>query len=67
MTITTKNELTLWFGRPVLVNGLFASRNKQKVFAIAFKRTFDLYNLNQEDFSDMKVGEIRPVFLKPKD
>ena len=67
MTITTKNELTLWFGRPVLVDGIFASQNEQKVFVMAFKRTFDLYNLNPDDFSDMKSGEIRPVFLKPKD
>lgn len=62
-----ENELTLWFGRPVLVDGSFTSQNERKVFVMAFKRTFDLYNLNPDDFSDMKAGEIRPVFLKPKD
>ena len=61
------NGLTLWFGLPVLINGCFKSQDEQKVFVMAFQKTFGLYNLNPDDFSDMKAGEIRPVFLKPKD
>ena len=58
---------TLWLGKPYY-------RAKDKRFAsgywsriLAINDSFVGYNLNYSDFTDMKEGEIREVFLNLED
>lgn len=57
---------TLWIGKPYYTEH---RRFKSNVWgrALAVNASFALYNLNYSDFADMKVGEIREVFLNLED
>ena len=50
------NHFTLWVGKTI--------SSSYFVFADRF---FKYFNLNPEDFADMKVGEIREVFINLED
>ena len=50
------NHFTLWVGKTISISYF--------VFADWF---FKEFNLNPDDFADMKVGEIREVFLNLED
>lgn len=60
------NTSVLWFGKPQY-NGEGFESNKINVKIIAYKSSFKYFGLNFEDFSDMKEGEIREVFLNLED
>ena len=51
-----RNRFTLWVGKTI--------SSSYFVFADYF---FKEFNLNPDDFADMKVGEIREVFLNLED
>ena len=51
-----RNRFTLWVGKTI--------SSSYFVFADRF---FKYFNLNPEDFADMKEGEIREVFLNLED
>ena len=57
---------TLWLGKPDYTEDKrFASGIWSRILAI--NNSFVGYNLNYSDFADMKVGEIREVFLNLED
>ena len=57
---------TLWLGKPYYTKDKrFASDMWSRILAI--NGSFVGYNLNYSDFADMKVGEIREVFLNLED
>ena len=60
------NTSVLWFGKPQY-NGEGFESNKINVKIIAYKSSFKYFGLNFEDFSDMKEGEIREVFINLED
>lgn len=60
------NTSVLWFGKP-RYNGDEFESNKINVKIIAYKSDFKHFGLNFEDFADMKVGEIREVFINLED
>ena len=57
---------TLWIGKPYYTEH---RRFKSNVWgrALAVNASFALYNLNLTDFTDMKEGEIREVFINLED
>lgn len=60
------NTSVLWLGKPQY-NGEGFESNKINVKIIAYKSNFKYFGLNFEDFSDMKEGEIREVFIHLED
>ena len=57
----------LWLLRPTFQERYkiwYANRN---AFCICREYQFHLFNLNPDDFSDMKIGEIREVFINLED
>ena len=57
---------TLWLGKPYYTKDKrFASDAWSSILAV--NGSFALYNLNYSDFADMKVGEIREVFINLED
>lgn len=46
---------------------LYLKGKKGKLMLLASAIYFHIYNLNPEDFADMKKGEIREVFLNLED
>ena len=57
---------TLWLGKPYYTKDKrFASDIRSRILAV--NGSFVGYNLNYSDFADMKVGEIREVFLNLED
>ena len=59
--------LRLFLGKPKWHENLVWVVDKSYVKLLATNFTFAYYNLNPADFDDMKIGEIREVFLKLKD
>lgn len=57
-------KLRLWLGRPKWskVNKLWVEDDEHTMF-LAVKQYFKDFNLNKDDFADMKDGEIREVFI----
>ena len=65
-----KNHLyTLWMGKPDKISefNLYTSSPKRKSYVIALGVKFHDFGLNPDYFIDMKVGEIREVFLNLED
>ena len=62
------NRLKLWLGKPEWSENVVSwiSRSKYVNF-ICNDYHFEFYKLNPGDFSDMKVGEIREVFINLED
>lgn len=56
------NTLVLWFGKPQY-NGYEFESNKITVKIMAYKSGFKDFGLNPNNFDDMKIGEIREVFI----
>ena len=46
---------------------LYVGKNWDLSSFVCTDFSFDLYNLNPEDFADMKYGEIREVFINLED
>ena len=65
--------LKLWMGKPELSEKLsWVSRSEHVHFLCddfycGNRNLFENYNLNPDDFADMKEGEIREVFLNMED
>ena len=57
---------TLWIGKPYYTEHRHFESNVCGR-ALAINASFALYNLNYSDFTDMKEGEIREVFIKLED
>ena len=65
--IYNKLVFELWLLRPTFQERYefwYANRNS---FCICREKQFYLFNLNPDDFSDMKIGEIREVFINLED
>ena len=60
------NSLALWFGKPQYNSYGFES-NEITVIILAYKPRFKDFGLNPDDFTDMKKGEIREVFINLED
>ena len=62
-------KLRLWLGRPEWseVNKLWVDNDENTTTFLAVERYFKDFNLNKDDFADMKDGEIREVFLNLED
>lgn len=60
------NTLALWFGKPQYNSCGFES-NEITVKVLAYKSRFKDFGLNPDDFTDMKEGEIREVFINLED
>ena len=60
------NSLALWFGKPQYNSYGFES-NEITVIILAYKPRFKDFGLNPDNFTDMKKGEIREVFLNLED
>lgn len=58
--------LRLFLGKPKWHKNLSWVSDKPYVKLLATNFTFKDYNLNPADFNDMKIGEIREVFLNLK-
>ena len=57
---------TLWLGKPCHAeDGHFKSNIWSSILGV--NESFAAYNLNYSDFDDMKVGEIREVYLDLED
>ena len=57
---------TLWIGKPYYTEDKrFTSHIWSSILAV--NESLGLYGLNYSDFADMKVGEIREVFLNLED
>ena len=55
----------LWMGKPIKkCSNLYTGSSESR--GIAFDDSFYKFGLNIDDFADMKVGEIREVFIKLK-
>ena len=53
---------TLWIGEPYYTEDKgFVSDAWSRILAV--NESFALYNLNYSDFKDMKIGEIKEVFI----
>lgn len=62
-------KLRLWLGRPKWskANKLWVDDDEHTTMLLAVKQYFKDFNLNKDDFADMKNGEIREVFLNLED
>ena len=62
------NYLQLWIGKPKWVENYDSwVSSSVYVHCICNEYLFKYYKLNPEDFDDMKVGEIREVFINLED
>ena len=59
--------LRLFLGKPKWHENLVWIADKSYVKLLATNFTFTCYNLNPADFDDMKIGEIKEVFLNLED
>ena len=60
--------LILFLGKPTWDKNILAwVSNKNNVKLLATNFTFRYYNLNPDNFADMKDGEIREVFINLED
>ena len=58
---------TLWMGKPDKITGLDFYTSSPKSYIIALGVKFHDFGLNPDYFIDMKVGEIREVFINLED
>ena len=62
------NRLKLWLGKPEWSENVVSWISRSKyVHFICNDYYFEFYKLNPDDFADMKVGEIREVYLDLED
>ena len=58
-----KNKVRFFVERVISDNYFLYINGKDKQYPLASERLFKDFGLNPDDFADMKVGEIREVFL----
>ena len=62
------NNLQLWLGRPKWdKNDRLWIAHSSYIISLSFLHSFKYFKLNPDDFANMKMGEIREVFLNLED
>ena len=62
-----RNKVRFFVERLMSDNYFLYINGKDKQYPLASERLFKDFGLNPDDFADMKVGEIREVFLNLED
>ena len=62
-----RNKVRFFVERVISDNYVLYIEGKNRLYSIASARLFKDFGLNPDDFADMKVGEIREVFLNLED
>ena len=62
-----RNKVRFFVQRVISDNYFLYINGKDKQYPLASERLFKDFGLNPDDFADMKVGEIREVFLNLED
>ena len=62
-----RNNVRFFVERVISDNCFLYVNGKDKQYPLASERLFKDFGLNPDDFADMKVGEIREVFLNLED
>ena len=62
-----RNKVRCFVERVISDNYFLYINGKDKQYPLASERLFKDFGLNPDDFADMKVGEIREVFLNLED
>ena len=62
-----RNNVRFFVERLMSDNYFLYINGKDKQYPLASERLFKDFGLNPDDFADMKVGEIREVFLNLED
>ena len=62
-----RNKVRFFVERVISDNYFLYINGKDKQYPLASKRLFKDFGLNPDDFADMKVGEIREVFINFED
>ena len=62
-----RNKVRFFVERVISDNYFLYINGKDKQYPLASERLFKDFGLNPDDFADMKVGEIREVFLNLED
>ena len=63
----TRNKVRFFVERVISDNYFLYINGKDKQYPLASERLFKDFGLNPDDFSDMKEGEIREVYLDLED
>ena len=62
-----RNKVRFFVERVISDNYFLYINGKDKQYPLASERLFKDFGLNPDDFADMKVGEIREVFINLED
>lgn len=62
-----RNKVRFFIEKEVSNRYLLYIKNKEGICYICSDNSFKKFGLNSDDFTDMKVGEIREVFLNLED
>ena len=62
-----RNKVRFFVERVISDNYFLYINGKDKQYPLVSERLFKDFGLNPDDFADMKVGEIREVFLNLED
>ena len=62
-----RNKVRFFVERVISDNYFLYINGKDKQYPLASERLFKDFGLNPDDFADMKVGEIREVYLDLED
>ena len=62
-----RNNVRFFVERVISDNYFLYINGKDKQYPLASERLFKDFGLNPDDFADMKVGEIREVFINLED
>ena len=62
-----RNKVRFFVERVISDNYVLYIEGKNRLYSIASARLFENFGLNPDDFADMKVGEMREVFLNLED
>ena len=62
-----RNKVRFFVERVISDNYFLYINGKDKQYALVSERLFKDFGLNPDDFADMKVGEIREVYLDLED
>ena len=62
-----RNKVRFFVERVISDNYFLYINGKDKQYPLASERLFKDFGLNPDDFADMKVGEIRKVFINLED
>ena len=62
-----RNKVRFFVERVISDNYFLYINGKDKQYPLASERLFKDFGLNPDDFADMKVGEVREVFINLED